>query len=119
MGSHKTSIKADTISCSTRKNRSKNNTLLARNRRMVRLEKQLQQNTSNNTEENIKLIKQDMDEILQDQIKGTVMRSKCDWQENGEKSSIFFLILDKRNFNNKTNKRLRLSIITVTMEGTI
>jgi exonuclease III len=109
-------IRTDTISYSALKKRSKNNTLLALNRRMTRLEKQFQQNPSDDIEENIKLIKQDIDDILQEQINGIVMRSKCDWQEYGEKSSKFFLNLEKRNFNNKTIKRLRLSNGTITME---
>ena len=54
---------------------------------MIRLEKQFQQNPSDDIEEDIKLIKQDIDDILQEQINGIVMRSKCDWQEYGEKSS--------------------------------
>jgi len=54
---------------------------------MIRLEKPLQQNPSDDIEEDIKLIKQDIDDILQEKINGIVMRSKCDWKEYGEKSS--------------------------------
>ena len=53
---------------------------------MIRLEKQFQRNPSDDTEEDIKLIKQDIDDILHEKINGIVMRSKCDWQEYGEKS---------------------------------
>ena len=44
------------------------------------------------------------------------MRSKCDWQEYGEKSLKKLLNLEKRNFNNKTIKCPRLSNGTITME---
>ena len=55
------------------------------------------------------MIKQDIDVILQDQVNGCIIRSKIDWHEFGEKSSKFFLNLEKRNYNNKTIKCLRLT----------
>ena len=47
----------------------------------------IHQNLSDDIEDDIKLKKQYIDDILQENINGIVMRSKCDWQEYGEKSS--------------------------------
>ena len=35
---------------------------------------------------------------LKEKIKGTILRSKARWYENGEKNSKYFLNLGKRNF---------------------
>ena len=40
---------------------------------MIRLEKQFQQNPPDDIEEDIKLIKQDIDDMLQEQINGIVI----------------------------------------------
>ena len=42
-------------------------------------------------------------------IKGTVLRSKARWYENGEKDSSYFLNLEKRNFLRKKISKLKLS----------
>ena len=109
-------IRTDSIQYSSRKKRCNNNALLALNKRLTRLEYEFQQNPNNEDRDIIKLIKQDISDLLQKQINGMVMRSKCDWQEHGEKPSTFFLSLEKKNFNNKTIKRLRLPDGNITMD---
>lgn len=111
-------IRTDTIQYSSRKKRCNNNALLALNKRLTRLEYEFQQNPNDEDRNIITLIKQDIDDLLQNKINGIIMRSKCDWQEYGEKPSKFFLSLEKRNFNNKTIKRLRLPDGTITMDET-
>ena len=39
-------------------------------------------------------------------LKGAILRSKCDWYENGEKSTKFFLNLEKKRALNGTVKKL-------------
>ena len=34
--------------------------------------------------------------LIENRTKGAILRSKCDWYENGEKSTKFFLNLEKR-----------------------
>ena len=34
--------------------------------------------------------------LIENCTKGAILRSKCDWHENGEKSTKFFLNLEKR-----------------------
>ena len=46
------------------------------------------------------------DNLIETRTKGAILRSKCDWYENGEKSSKFFLNLEKRKAVNGTVKKL-------------
>ena len=112
----KLKIRTDTIQFSARKKRSKNNLFLALDKRLKRLEKEFQGNPTDEILEIIRLVKQDINDLLQEQINGIIMRSKSDWQEYGEKPSKFFLSLEKRNFNNKTIKRLRQANGNITMD---
>ena len=45
--------------------------------------------------------KQELQKIRQDKLKGSMIRSKVNWLESGEKPSKYFLNLEKRNFTNK------------------
>jgi len=90
-----------------RKKRSKELTLSVLERRLTRLEKKFQTNPNDDDQTDIRLIKEDINNIFQDKINGCIIRSKMDWQEHGEKPSKFFLSLEKRNYNNKTIKRVR------------
>ncbi len=46
-------------------------------------------------------IKQELEQIERHKAKGVILRSKCKWAEDGEKSTAYFLTLDKHNFSNK------------------
>ena len=56
----------------------------------------LQDNENIETIEIIKNLKDDLENIRKDKIKGMITRSKVQWLEEGEKPSIFFLLLWKR-----------------------
>ena len=77
----KLKIRTDTIQFSARKKRSKNNLFLALDKRLKRLEKEFQGNPTDEILEIIRLVKQDINDLLQEQINGIIMRSKSDWQE--------------------------------------
>ena len=47
--------------------------------------------------------KQQLDEIYEKKAKGIKIRSKCNWYEHGEKSTNFFLNLEKISCNPKSN----------------
>ena len=44
--------------------------------------------------------------LIQNRTKGAILRSKCSWYEDGEKSTKFFLNLEKRKAVNSTIKKL-------------
>ena len=46
--------------------------------------------------------------IREEKLKGAKIRSRANWVENGEKTSQFFLQLEKSNYLNKCFKELHL-----------
>ena len=40
--------------------------------------------------------KEELDKLFEGKINGAIIRSRCDWLEHGEKSSKFFLNLEKK-----------------------
>ena len=77
-------------------------------RRLERLYTRFEQNPNDEDKIDIDLIKENINEILQIRLNGSIIRSRQNWHEHGGKSSKFFLNLEKRNFNNKTVKCLKL-----------
>ena len=55
----------------------------------------------------ISRIKQELEEIISTETKGSIMRSKIQFYEEGEKSSKYFLNLEKRNYNSKNIRRIQ------------
>ncbi len=53
-------------------------------------------------------LKVKLDKFLNTKIKGTIVRSKARWYENGEKNSKYFLNLEKRNFLRNKISKLKL-----------
>jgi hypothetical protein len=64
----------------------------------------LENNTSDNedtvNEEKV-ILKTELEEIVNTKTRGAMIRSKANWAENGEKSTKYFLGLEKRNYKNK------------------
>ena len=52
-----------------------------------------------------------LDNLIEERTKGAILRSKSQWYEKGEKSSKFFLNLEKKNSINNTVKKLSKKII--------
>ena len=77
-------------------------------RRLERLYTRFEQNPNDEDNIDIELIKENINEILQIRLNGSIIRSRQNWHEHGEKSSKFFLNFENRNFNNKTVKCLKL-----------
>ena len=50
--------------------------------------------------------KADIEELLHEKTKATIFRTKCTWYEMGEKSSKYFLNLEKRRYNAKVCTKL-------------
>ena len=61
-------------------------------------------------------LKDKLEEIRKVKLKGTMIRSRARWVEFGEKSSKYFLNLEKRNFINKSITELKTSEDKVTKD---
>lgn len=113
----KMTIRSKSIQHSTRKKRSTDNILHALQRRMDRLEITLQTTPTDDTIRDIGLVKNDISNIIQEKVNGSIMRTKLKWAKYGDKPTSFFLGMEKRNYNHKTIKRLMKAngdIITTT-----
>ena len=102
-------IRSFTLQYSKRKARlqkDKENLLL---RKLHDLQEKLSSSRNNHTLLNeYYTVKTKLDEILNNKIKGTILRSKAWCCENGEKNSKYFLNLEKRNFLRKKNCKAKI-----------
>ena len=57
----------------------------------------------------LNVLKAKLEKISNQRIKGTILRSKARWYENGERNSKYFLNLEKRNYLRKKITKLKLS----------
>ena len=55
-----------------------------------------------------------LEEIYSEKTNGAIIRSKARWHEEGEKSTKYFLSLEKRNHSKKCMKKLQLNDSTIT-----
>ena len=94
------------------KNRSKSNKLKIQvlERKLDRLVKEaegINPIVFRDTEDQIRVVKQELQEINKIATEGAILRSRARWAHLGEKPTKYFLRLEKRNFNKKTIVRLR------------
>ena len=77
----------------------------------LRLHKELDQETDNHVrlviERKIYQVNEKLKEGDKVKTDGAIFRSKCQWHENGEKSSNFFLFLEKNNYSKKNMIKLQ------------
>ena len=79
------------------------------------LEKRLDNTCSNdptvgqNVTERIKILKEELEKIIEYRTKGAILRSKSRWYNEGEKNTKYFLNLEKRHFKQGTISQLKLS----------
>ena len=64
---------------------------------------------SESNKEKYKSLKDQLNEIIEDEVKGSILRSLCDEYEQGEKCSKYFFSLEKYRAKQKTISRLKLS----------
>ena len=77
------------------------------------LQKKLEENNLSETDKNYMLNELEvktiqLQKISQDQTRGAIVRSKARWYHEGEKNTKYFLSLERRHFNTKTIKQLKL-----------
>jgi hypothetical protein len=80
----KLKIRTETIRYSAQKKRSKNNIMQALEKRLERLQAKFQSNPTDEDNNDINLIKHDINNLLQEQVMGCLVRSKVTWQEYAE-----------------------------------
>ena len=57
--------------------------------------------TSNDNYERLMSAKRELEDLNKEKLAGSIFRAKCQWSEEGERNSKFFLNLEKYNYENK------------------
>ena len=98
-------IRKFTISYSKAKKQQRNNLQRSLEKHLIRLEKGLTDNTIQEYND----VKKQLEDIETSKINGSIIRSKVQWHEDGERSTKYFLSLEKSKALNKHIRKLRLS----------
>ena len=101
-----TQIRGFTISYSARRKRIKNERLKYLEKRIKELEHENSINSTQQSTENLRILKDEEEDIRREYIKGLFIRSRAKWIEEGEKPTKYFLNMEKRNYINKTVTRI-------------
>ena len=110
----KSELRGYTIRYSSRKNKSRNNTMKALEAKKQRLTDRImgeecEGNPFDKEQDQKELLKveTEIQEIVDYKTKGAMVRAKRNWMKFGEKSSKFFYSLEKYNFMNKNRYQLK------------
>ena len=105
----KLAVRGSTIQYASRRQSSNRKKIDVLEKKLVRLEKELLAKSPlfHDTEEQIRLVKAEIAQIYKEKTKGAIIRAKANWEFLGEKSTSYFLKLEKRNFVNRTLYKLR------------
>ena len=105
----KLNIRGFCIRYSARKKRSETNIISALEKRLCNLEQRLHSTFQEYIPNEIAQIKSDIENIVIKKLAGSIIRSRVQWVEQGEKPTKFFLDLEKRNYETKCINSLKLS----------
>ena len=107
----KLAIRGTTLQFAVRKKKSNRNKIEVLERKLAKLEREVidRNYLFKDTEEQIRLVKQEISQIQQEKTKGTIIRAKANWEFLGEHSTKYFLKLERNNYVNKTLYRVRKS----------
>ncbi len=103
----KDQVRGDTIRYSSVKKKLSSQKQKELEEKVQRLESELDTNPESDSI-SAELIKgrEDLDKIHEEKTKGARIRCRANWYEDGEKSTKYFLNLEKRNYNNKVINKL-------------
>ena len=102
-------IRGETIKYSSYKKKCNNEQEVNLEKEIKQLEEQVQNNLNNTTMEEILLLedkKNKLEEIRKIKIDGVMLRSRCRYEDLGEKPTKYFLNLESRNYQDKVINHL-------------
>lgn len=103
----KLQIRGKSIQYSSRKKREIKNGIKILEKQIQDLELKYSEEPSQNTLDQLTQLKEELDRDVEKCTKGAYIRSRARWQEEGERSTKYFLNLEKRNHNKKTITKIR------------
>ena len=114
----KSEIRSYTVPYCVRKKKEKNQMKQMLENKLEQLLPELDSGKSNIREE-FYTIKSELENIEKNDSMGVILRSKCQYSEEGEKNTKFFLGLEKRNYINKTITQLQVGSSLITDKNEI
>jgi exonuclease III len=93
---------------SSKLNKDKKRKKAALEKQIASAQDELNVNPSDKTFQNLEHSKKQLEDILDLETAGSILRSKVKWAEAGEKNTKYFLNLEKRNYINKNISKLEL-----------
>ena len=114
-------VRENTISYSSAKNKSRQNTLLIYEKKLKDYQQMLQEMKNEDTKESehymvmsekeildqIKRIENSREEIIEYKVRGSMVRARRDWTLHGEKPSRYYLSLEGHNYKRKNRYNIR------------
>ena len=104
----KCQIRGASIKFSSNKKQSKKNKIDVLERRINNLEKQVLIDNDVELQTVLANAKTELEQYVNEATQGAIIRARVRWYEEGEKSSRYFINLEKRNHNNKTLSSLEM-----------
>ena len=98
----KADIRGESIKYSKLKARERNNRQTTIEKELNDLEQKERDENTEDTNNRINLLQNELKEIYETKTKGSIIRAKCRWLKDGEKNTKYFIGLEKRNYLNKT-----------------
>ena len=112
-------VRGFSIKFSARKTKAKRKTLEVLNRKLKQLEQEESTQLvglSKSKEQQQNLIQKDIEEIITESTQGAKVRCQVNWHDAGEKSSKYYLNLEKYNANRKNLSKVMLKDGTITSD---
>ena len=103
----KLQCRGNSIEYCSRKKKEKRNKIKEMEKQIWELQNKIEENSTPELEAELEQIKSMLDEEVEKIAKGNILRCQAKWCEEGERSSSYFLNLEKRNYNNKTITKLK------------
>ena len=110
----KYNIRKFTIQFSKTKAKQRNTIQINLENELRNASKLYEQNSSKENYELYESIKMKLEEVYEYKVNGIITRARIRWYENGEKSTKYFLRLQKRNYCRKIIRKLRIQNIEIT-----
>jgi exonuclease III len=109
-------IRSDTMQFSGTKNKLQKIEIANLETRLLNLETLFGNDPIDIYETEINIIKTELDQFNQEKLMASIFRSKCNWAEDGERNSKFFLSLESHNYENKNITKLQVNNTEITDE---
>ena len=100
-------LRTSTVSFAIHKKRSRDAEEKKALREIMELEEETQITPNLKNVENLQIAKERLELIRKHKLEGIIVRSRAKWREEGERSSSYFLSLEKRQFSDKLIASLR------------